>query len=212
MELSDLLKMEQIINFIIELNSLHPTIMIKLVKKTCYIIWVLLIIYLLVLYIYKPEILNPAFIQEFVYSFGKEMMLIYILLTVVRGFLLIPSTPFVIGGALLFPDQLLLVLTISIFGVMLSATALYYFSDMLGFSNYLENKYPKKIRSWKKRLSSPKATYFVLGWSFFPFVPTDLICYVAGLAKMPYKYMFIGVFFGELILDIGYIYFGSGLL
>jgi len=96
-------------------------------------------------------------------------------------------------------------------GVMVSATALYYFSDMLGFSRYLESKYPKEIDKWKARLRSPKATYFVIGWSFFPLVPTDLICYVAGIVKMPYKYMFTGVFLGELTLCIFYVYFGANL-
>ena len=96
-------------------------------------------------------------------------------------------------------------------GVMTSATALYYFSDILGFSQYLEKKYPKDIGRWKSILQSRKAIYFVIGWSFFPLVPTDLICYVAGIVKMPYKHMFVGVFTGELILDIFYVYLGSNL-
>lgn len=122
-----------------------------------------------------------------------------------------PSTPFVIAGALLFPDNLLLVLFISMTGIMLSATALYYFSDILGFSEYLEKRYPNKVKKWENKLQSSKATFLVLGWSFFPLVPTDIICYAAGIVKMPYKYMFIGVFFGELILTSFYIYSGTTL-
>ena len=60
-------------------------------------------------------------------------------------------------------------------------------------------------------LQSRKSTWFVLAWSFFPLVPTDLICYVAGIVKMPFRSMFIGVFVGELTLDIFYVYFGASI-
>lgn len=185
--------------------------MIATGKKVFYGLWVLVIVLLIIAYIRNPIIATPDYIKTFISSYGSEMMLVYIGLTLVRGFFLIPSTPFVIGGGMLFPDQLLLVLGISMLGVMVSATALYFFSDSLGFSQYLESKYPKRIGSCKAKLQDYRATYFVLGWSFFPLVPTDLICYVAGLVKMPFKYLFIGVFVGELILDIFYVYFGSSL-
>ena len=185
--------------------------MLETGKKIFYGLWICIIIFLLYKYFQNPDIASPENIRNFIRSYGSEMMLVYIALTLVRGFFLIPSTPFVIGGGMLFPDKLYLVLLISMVGVMVSATALYYFSDILGFSNYLDAKYPKEIGKWKTRLQSQKATYFVIGWSFFPLVPTDLICYVAGIVKMPFKYMFVGVFVGELVLDIFYVNFGSNL-
>jgi len=182
------------------------------IKISIYIFWLLAISGLGLCYLVNPEIASPNFLVSFIRSFEQEMLLIYITLTLVRGFLLIPSTPFVIGGGILFPEQLLLVLAISMLGVMFSATSLYYFSDILGFSKYLTKKYPKEIEKWEARLRQPRAICFVMGWSFFPFVPTDLICYVSGIIKMPFKNMFIGVFIGELILDIGYVYLGSNFL
>ena len=95
-------------------------------------------------------------------------------------------------------------------GVMFSAITLYYFSDLLGFSEYFKkNKSAEEIKNWEVRLRSPKSTLIILGWSFFPFVPTDLICYISGIIKLPIKNMLIGVFFGELILDIFYVYWGA---
>ena len=185
--------------------------MIATGKKVFYGLWIVVIVLLLIAYIRNPDLVTPDYIKSFISSYGSEMMLVYICLTLIRGFFLIPSTPFVIAGGIMFPDQLLLVLGISMIGVMTSATALYFFSDSLGFSHYLESKYPNKIGKLKPMLQDYRATYFVLGWSFFPLVPTDLICYVAGLVKMPFKYLFIGVFVGELILDIFYVYFGSSL-
>lgn len=185
--------------------------MIKKAKIVIYSLWILLIIGALVTFALRPEVASPEYIVRLISRFSNEMLLVYIVITIGRGFFLIPSTPFVIGGAILFPDQLLLVLVISMIGVLFSATALYYFSDLLGFSKYLEKKYPKGVERWTRRLQHPRAALFVFGWAFFPFVPTDLICYVAGIVKMPYRFMFIGVFLGELTLNVFYVYFGGGI-
>ncbi|SNR15383.1 TVP38/TMEM64 family protein [Tenacibaculum jejuense] len=185
--------------------------MLKTGKKIFYILWGVLLIYLLYRYIENPQIFSVDYIKDFISSYKEHIMIVYITLSCIRGFFLIPSTPFVIAGALLFPDQLLLVLVISMIGIMSSATSLYYFADILGFSDYLEKKYPKKVKKWESKLQSSKATYLVLGWSFFPLVPTDIICYVAGIIKMPFKYMFTGVFIGELVLVTFYVYCGAML-
>ncbi|MFY7669637.1 TVP38/TMEM64 family protein [Tenacibaculum sp. MEBiC06402] len=190
-------------------KSIVEKSMLRTGKKIFYILWGLLLLYFLYRYIQNPEIFSVEYLKNFISSYKGQILVVYILISLVRGFFLIPSTPFVLAGVLLFPDQLFLVLLISMAGIMLSATALYYFSDMLGFSEHLEKKYPNKVLKWKDKLQSSKATFLVLGWSFFPLVPTDIICYVAGIIKMPYKYMFTGVFIGELILVSFYIFSGS---
>lgn len=185
--------------------------MLKKGKIIAYIIWIVILIGLVVAYILNPEVATAEYLVDFVHRFKGEMLLIYILLSLTRGFFLIPSTPFVIAGGLLFPNQLLLVLTISMVGVLFSATALYYFSDILGFSSYLDKKFPSKIEAWKTRLKGSKSIFFIAGWSLFPFVPTDIICYVTGILKTPFKNVFLGVFIGELILCSLYVYFGAAI-
>lgn len=186
--------------------------MLKFGKKVFYIFWGLLIVYLLLLYLLNPEIVTPHYVITFMQSFGGEVMIVYIVLTLIRGFFLIPSTPFVLTGGMLFSDELFLVLAISMAGIVASATMLYYFSDILGFSDYLEKRHPDNMNKWKNRLGSPKAMLFVIAWSFFPLAPTDLICYVAGIVKMPYKLMITGVFLGELVLNVFYIYFAASII
>jgi uncharacterized membrane protein YdjX (TVP38/TMEM64 family) len=193
-------------------NLENYLLMIQKAKITIYLLWLAMILSGIIGFLWNPVVASPEYIVDFISRFENEMLLVYILVTIVRGFFLIPSTPFVIGGALLFPDRLFLVLALSMTGVMFSATALYYFSDFLGFSKYLEKKYPKGVARWHRRLEHPRATLFVIGWAFFPFVPTDLICYVAGIVKMPYRFLFVGVFLGELTLNIFYVYFSNGLL
>ena len=183
--------------------------MLKKGKILIYVIWIMLLVGLLIAYLLNPEFITVHNLVVFIQEFKNEMLLIYILLTLIRGFFLIPSTPFVIGGGILFPDKLILVLLISMIGVLFSASALYYFSDLLGFSNFLENKYPSKITILKKKLNTPKSTLLIACWSIFPFVPTDIICYVAGILKTPIKNVLFGVFIGEVILCSLYVYFGA---
>jgi uncharacterized membrane protein YdjX (TVP38/TMEM64 family) len=185
---------------------MHPA-----VKKVIYSLWITLILTFIVVAIVHPRFYEPTNLIRFIQSFQAEVLLVYILFTFLRGLVLMPSTPFVLVGAILFPDNLLMVFIISLAGVMLTAAALYYFSDFLGFSEKLEKKYPKQLNNWHRRLNSPKATLFVIAWSFFPFVPTDLICYVAGIVKMPFKYMMAGVFIGEAILIYFYVFLGSSI-
>ena len=185
--------------------------MVQQGKNIAYRLWLLSIVALMAAYIFFPEKFTVEYIISFVQSFKTEILVVYIAVSLIRGFFLIPSTIFVIAGSVLFPDQSILVLAISMIGVLFSATALYFFADSIGFSEILEEKYPQQVTSWKARLNRPGSTWFVLGWSFFPLVPTDIICYVAGIVKLPFRYMILGVFVGEAVLNIGYIYFGSNI-
>lgn len=175
-------------------------------------IWLGCIAFLLIWFLANPQAFTPEAIVEFISKNKGSMVLVYILISCCRGLFLIPSTPFVLAGVLLFPENPIMVVTISIIGVLMGSSALYYFSDALGFSEKLEKKYPEKLNRWHARLNSPKSTLIVIAWSFFPLVPTDLICYVAGIVKMPFKFMLLGVFIGEIILISLYVYLGNGIV
>ncbi|MFT5997747.1 MAG: putative membrane protein YdjX (TVP38/TMEM64 family) [Neolewinella sp.] len=156
--------------------------------------------------------LTPEKIQEVVMQYGSIALLIYVFISMFRGFFLIPSTPFVLAGIAMYPDAPLLVITISMAGILFSATLLYYFSKRLGFSSHLEQKYSSAITATKELLSGNWATVFVAAWSVFPLVPTDVICYVAGVMKMPFYKMMLGLFIGEMVLVSAYVYLGKGII
>jgi uncharacterized membrane protein YdjX (TVP38/TMEM64 family) len=105
-----------------------------------------------------------------------------------------------------------MVLVISLIGILFSSPALYYFSDLLRFTTFLERKFPGKVAKWKKIVSHPNAIFYVIGWSFFPFAPTDVACYVAGIIKRPYKNMILRIFIRELFLVTAYVYFGNEIV
>jgi uncharacterized membrane protein YdjX (TVP38/TMEM64 family) len=129
----------------------------------------------------------------------------------VRGFTLVPSTPVVLAGTILFPSEPFLVLLISIVGILFSSSMLYFFSDYLGFGKYLERKHPAKIAKIHGQLQKPAGALFVMLWAFTPFVPTDAVCYVAGGLRMNFTRFIIAIGIGELILCSIYIFSYSKL-
>jgi uncharacterized membrane protein YdjX (TVP38/TMEM64 family) len=132
-------------------------------------------------------------------------------MSVLRGFTLLPSTPLVIAGTMLFPGQSVAVLAVSMTGIVLSSSMIYFFSDLLGFSDFFEARKPDLIHRIKVRLEHPLGVAFVAAWAFFPLVPTDLVCYAAGTTRMNFLRFIAAVFVGELILCLVYVYSGNYL-
>ncbi|NBS92050.1 hypothetical protein EBS67_18950, partial [bacterium] len=77
------------------------------------------------------------------------------MISFLRGFTLIPSTPFVIAGVLLFPENKIIVLLISLGGILFSATLLYYLSEFLGFDSYFEKIAPERVNRITTKINSP---------------------------------------------------------
>ncbi len=163
-------------------------------------------------YLVYPQAFTPANIADFLLRFQGEIWLVYLVMSAFRGFSLLPSTPLVIAGTLLFPSQPISVLCVSIAGIMLSSSMIYFFSEYLGFSDFFEQHKPKFTHRIKARLEHPLGFLFIALWAFFPLVPTDLVCYLAGTTKMNYWKFIIAVFAGEMVLCSFYIFFGGAML
>jgi uncharacterized membrane protein YdjX (TVP38/TMEM64 family) len=52
----------------------------------------------------------------------------------------------------------------------------------------------------------------IIGWSFLPFAPTDLICYVCGILRVNFVKFIAGVCLGEGAICGLYIYLGDWAL
>lgn len=189
-----------------------PTINLKQLKKTIHYCWVSIVCLGLIYSLIYPSTFSVEQVSLFLQKFDHWIWLVYILITFLRGVLLFPSTPFVLAGAILFPEHLVLVGAISILGILFSATLLYFFAEKIGFGSYLSEKYPHQIQKAQTSLNKPYGKWLVALWAWFPFVPTDIICYVAGLVKMRYVLMITGIFLGETILVALYLYLGKDIL
>ncbi len=166
----------------------------------------------LISYIAAPQLFTAENIAAFLLRFQSAIWLIYIGFSIVRGLTLLPSTPLIIAGTIMFPARPFSVLAVSLVGIFLSSSMIYFFAEYLGLSEYFEGHKPELTHRIKSRLEHPLGFLFVALWAFFPLVPTDLVCYLAGSAKMNY-WEFIGaVMTGESVLCATYIFLGGTLL
>ncbi len=180
-------------------------------KRHINVVWLVLVACIMGLLVAFPGWLSKESIVSFISQLGPMSLLGYLLVSLFRALLLFPSTPFILAGAILFPQLPFLVLTISVIGVVVGAYLVYSFPSFGAYDQILEGKYPEKIGLLKQKMQSRYAFWFVVGWSFFPLVPTDVVCYVAGLAKMPFRKMITALLIGELPLVTIYVFVGAEL-
>ena len=169
-------------------------------------LWVCAAVVVFVLWLQDPGLFTRESIEARVESWGPWMLSAFIGMSLVRGFFLVPSTPVILTGAVLFPDSLPMVFVVSMAGIVVAATAIYLLPGFGGYDSRLERRYPDQIARMKRLLLRPHAFWVVVGWSFFPFVPTDVICYAAGLLGMSYRRMIAALLLGETPLVLGYLF------
>ena len=162
-------------------------------------------------YVRYPNFFHAESLASFLSRYQEQALWMYLFISLARGLFLIPSTPFVLAGVLLFPHNVFWVFVISMCGVLFGSTIVYFFSERLGFGESLRKNHPRLYQTMQtkmKRIGFP----IVMLWSFFPLVPTDLICCVAGTIRMPYHTFLLALLIGECVLIWGYIYTGKTLL
>ena len=180
------------------------------IRLIALVLWVLLALALTVLYTVNPALIDPERLVETLRGSGQSVLLGYVVLSVVRAFTLVPSTVLIIVGMLLFPDRPWFVMVSSLGGVVVSAVLIYFFFEFLGLGDLFERTHATRVR-WLEAQMNRKGFWLVVAWSAFPFVPTDIICYVAGTLRMHLGKFAVGVAIGELPLVAFYVWAGGRL-
>ena len=172
--------------------------------------WVALVVGLSLLYAVRPELLAPETLVARLRASGQSVVLGYTVLSILRGFTLVPSTVLILVGMLLFPDRPWFVAIASLAGIVASAGLIYYFFEFLGLTDLFERKHADRIR-WLEGQMQRKGFWVVTAWSAFPFVPTDVICYVAGTLRMNIALFLSGVALGEIPIVTFYVLLGGAV-
>ena len=160
---------------------------------------------------FSPQLLARDAIADFLNSLGPAALLVYVLLCLCRAALLLPATPFVLAGGVVFSAQPLLVFAVSMAGIAAGALLVYSFPSVGGYRDLLEQKFPHRIGQLKARMQHRHVYWFIAGWSAFPLVPTDAVCYAAGIARLSAARMVAAVLAGELPIVAFYVIAGVGL-
>jgi len=183
---------------------------ILLFKKKLRYLWGILVVVALLFYFISPELFTAQALVQTLGDNATSILIFYIIISSLRALLLLPSTIFVLLGVALYPSEPYFVLAISMLGVMIGATLVYY-SSLFLTPIALLGKGADKIEMVEQKMKK-YGFWIVLFWSFFPAVPTDLICFVSGSTKYSYWKFFTAVFIGELILVSVYVFTGSELV
>lgn len=180
----------------------------SIIKKSLITLWLILIIGCGFYFLTHPWFFTVDSLRIFLEQFWSALLIIYLLLSALRGFTLIPSLPFVLVWVVLFPDNLYFVFVISLIGILLSSTMVYFFSREMGFEEILLRKYPHGMKRYEKWIQSYWFLTVAL-WSCIIVVPTDLICYIAWVLQMNFWKFILAVALWEGII-CGFLIFGGG--
>ena len=134
---------------------------------------------------------------------------VYLAFGCLRGFTLIPSTTLVLLAVPVFPPVPLFALTLA--GILISSTSIYFFTEALHLDEVLASLHEERLA----RLKTAMARYelpVIVGWSFFPLAPTDLMCYACGVFGVRFWKCLVGVAIGEGAICGIYIFLGDSLL
>ena len=134
---------------------------------------------------------------------------VYLVLGCLRGFTFVPVTSLVLLGIVIFEPWPLFFLTLV--GILASSTCVYYFAEALHLDEVLQSKHSERLAKIR-RLLDRYGWPIIIGWSFFPLLPTDLVCYVAGVVRLSLWKLLVGVAIGEGAICAVYIFLGESLL
>ncbi len=168
--------------------------------------WLTLVVVCLSLYFFAPELFSPENIQQF-FSDNLVLGLIgYFIISTVRGFTLIPSTPIVLAGVLVFPPWPLFL--VNQLAVYTSSAIVYYMARYFRFDHYFNEHYPTQVEKLVSLLRKRELPV-IAAWGFFPLVPSDMIVYVCSVLRINVWKTLIGISIGEGVICAIYIFGGS---
>jgi uncharacterized membrane protein YdjX (TVP38/TMEM64 family) len=133
----------------------------------------------------------------------------YFLLGCVRGFTFMPLTV-LIGFGMLFLNPIPLFL-LSVTGMLVSSSSIYHSASLFELYERFARTHRKQVE-WLESGMKGFELPIIIGWSFCPVLPTDLVCCVSGVLKLSLSKLLLGILIGEGICCALYIFFGRELI
>jgi uncharacterized membrane protein YdjX (TVP38/TMEM64 family) len=169
-------------------------------------LWLALIASSLSLFFFMPELFEPQSIRQFLTDNIFSGLLVYFIISTLRGFTLIPLTPIVLAGVLVFPPWPLFLVNQA--GVYTSSAILYYMTRYMRFDNFFFTHYPQQVEKLILLLRKRELPVISL-WGFAPFIPTDMIICICSVLRISVFKTLLGVSIGEGVICAVYIFGGS---
>jgi uncharacterized membrane protein YdjX (TVP38/TMEM64 family) len=175
------------------------------IRRVLVAVWLAVVSGALYLFVFQRDLIR----LELLHAASFSMVvggLVYLFFGCLRGFTLLPVTTLVVAAVPFFPPAPLFVLTL--LGILISSASIYVFAEALHLDEVFTRKHQRRIDDLKAALQKYELPV-IIGWSFFPFAPTDLICYVCGVLKIDLRKCLLGVGIGEGVICAVYIFLGD---
>lgn len=185
-----------------------PQLHSRSIRYALFALWVLIAGAALYLYFFKREVVQAEMRDALSASFWVAVVS-YLLIGSLRAFTLVPATFPLLIAMPFFDPWLLLAMTIPCIAI--SSAICYLFAEAIHMDEVFERKYPRQIGKLKELLQRYQMP-IIIAWSFFLFLPTDVLCYVCGSLKINFKKFLAGVVIGEGTVYAIYIFLGDHFL
>ena len=180
----------------------------RTLRRLLVLVWAVVAVTAIGLFLFQRDLIDDL-LQDTAGASLTAAATLYLVFACLRGFTLIPLTSLVLVGIVVFPPGLLFGLTMV--GIVVSSLGVYYFSGALHIEELLKTKHAR-ILDRVRALLDRYGFFIIVAWSFFPLTPTDLICYLSGVARINIFVYLAGVIVGKGGICAVYIYFGDALL
>lgn len=177
-------------------------------KKVTFVAWLAFVITLFSLFIFDRQLLE-AMLRALLETSTTTAYLALFILGAIRGFTLIPVTFLILIGIFFIPPLPLFLIVMS--GVLISSLCVYYFFEYLDLETLFNETQKKHIDRGATLLARYEFPVITL-WSMAPFLPTDVICYLAGTLKINVSKCILAILIGEGIICALYIWGGTLLI
>ena len=176
-----------------------------LLRRALVALWFLLASTALYLFFFHRELLQGELERAASFSMIAGS-LVYLVFGCLRGFTLIPSTTLLVAAIPFFPPAWLLAITLV--GILVSSASIYFFAEWLRLDELIARKHEYRLHQLQAALTRFELPV-IIGWSFFPLAPTDLICYLCGVLRVDFRKFLLGVAIGEGAVCALYIFLGD---
>lgn len=166
-------------------KATHPYhhCVLKIHRKIILVLWMSLVASFGIYVFFHREFLDPKYLLLVFRSVGTWAIIAYIFVSMFRSIILLPSLPLVVVGILYAPSMPHIVFIISMLGIWFSWTLVYYFSHILWLDDiFQDHMHDPKIKESIEKYGA----YIISFWSFFPILPVDVACYLAGTVRIKY--------------------------
>ncbi|MFC5530604.1 TVP38/TMEM64 family protein [Cohnella yongneupensis] len=148
---------------------------------------------------------NPESIRTWILSFGWIAPVIYMVMYIVRPFVLFPASVLAMAGGLAFGTWYGMLYTL--IGEVIGAVLSFLLARKVGmglFGGKEDPRFAKLERAMEKR-----GFMMVLMLRIAPFIPFDLVSYSAGVARVPLRAYLIATIIGTLPGTFAYNFLGA---